>query len=166
VCSDSTHPHVSINARFAAGGSVGPLALGVENGDFSISGALGGLEYAYASTDHTSCNSAPQTWEIIPEHTISMTGLCPTWSEPLRTCEWSTVVPGVNFSYYFKFEFFSMAGNAAATGAYLRMNKDENLLHSLHLRSPKAYRLRSTSTTPCLRSPKISSTERFTANWC
>ncbi|SAL51438.1 hypothetical protein [Caballeronia concitans] len=127
-CEDGSKPRTTLDGRFATGGTVGDLAISVDKGDFGVSGALAAVGYAFTSNKATGCPGSSKDIIVSEEKKISMTGWCPTWSNPGRTCEWYTIIPAIKFSYRLQFDFGAMAGGAAATSAYLKMDKSENLV--------------------------------------
>jgi len=118
-CENGSNPETTLVHRVSTGGSAGALAIRIEHGKFSVAGPLALLNDAFLSNTATECTSKSQEKIISEEKKVSMTGWCPTWDNPGRTCEWSTIVPKVAVEYYGKFFFYALTGQVTVAAPLL-----------------------------------------------
>lgn len=126
ACSDGNTLKVPIAGELGSADTV--LQLTAKDGDYNAVGDFAGFGVEIHSTHVESCMSVSKPYHRDAQM-AETTGYCPTWSEPLRTCMWETiVVPEINLNYQVKFDFGGLEANAFLTNPRISLAKKTGLL--------------------------------------
>lgn len=117
TCDGGDELMVPVRAQLASGPSF--LSLRASSGKFTSRGDFVGMAVSLVSTATKSCSSGHKTYKKDAVYG-SMTGWCPTWSDPGRTCTWSTIiVPEVSIGYRLKLNILALHASAVMTNPRL-----------------------------------------------
>lgn len=121
TCSDGNSLKVPMQAQLATGPSA--LTLEARTGKFKATGSFAGFSTFVHSTAAKQCDSDHKSYDKDPVWG-SMTGWCPTWSEPARTCEWKTIiVPAVHIGYRIRLSVWALTAFAAMANPRVAMTE-------------------------------------------
>lgn len=127
TCSGGSRLSVPIAAQLATGPS--ELGLVAHDGDFSAEGSFAGFGMTMASTQARQCSSPSRRHVIQEEKMGSMTGWCPTFSDPGRTCTWKTViVPEISVTYEIKLNVLALTATVLMANPRVRLSKKTQFL--------------------------------------
>lgn len=116
-CENGQTLKVPVRAHAAVGPST--MEVTAKNGKFVSKANLNGMVIDVLSQAAKQCKSKDLNYHVDAVW-ASMTGWCPTWRNPGRTCTWKTiVVPEINIGYYIKLNILALHAGVGMTNPKL-----------------------------------------------